>query len=273
MNSGQHPDNDSAIQALVNHWRNYMPGPNGPYIHPDDDPFIRKGLRSHINECTVRAFLKHRKVTRIHTWLHPVPYMGDLQRADLVLLMINPTVTYEDYGTQATESFQTELTAEIRQERRRCLALDPDFWWTSWFRYYGKLFGPTIRELAQSRKQNRYDVLASIASRLAILELVPYSSARIETVEDISYKLPSSNLARAAAWEIADRAKQRKATVIVRWTNEEGKKETRWRLGPPSTFGTHLIPNLTRIGFSKEAQQAVLKCLKKPYNDRFDNSL
>lgn len=265
MSSEQHEEENSAIQALVSHWKRYEPAASGPYIHQDDAPFIPERRRSPIRECSAEAYLKERKLGRVHAALHPVPYLGNLETADLFLFMINPSVTYGDYGTQASESFQKELAAQIRQERDLCLALDPKFSWTSWFAYYDRLLGPAVRALMVSRKRSRHDVLTSVASRLAILELVPYFSEKTDTAEDIADRLPSSKLARAAALEIAERARNRKATVIVRWNYEE-KTERRWRLGALSSYGNYVVASVTRSGFSKETQKAIMNRLKKPYN-------
>ena len=53
-----------------------------------------------------------------------MPYMGNLQRADVFLLMINPGVGWEDYEDAGNDRFEQALQENIAGNRKTCLAWD-----------------------------------------------------------------------------------------------------------------------------------------------------
>jgi hypothetical protein len=184
--------------------------------------------------------------------------MGNLKTANVFLFMINPSVELADYGTQSNEQFQSLLKAELAQSRSTCLALDPDYWWTSWFRYYSALFRPTLEALCKKSNLSYYDALKRCADKVAILELVPYFSQQASTIVDLFDELPSAVKAKAAAEEICLRAESGDVSVLIRWSNE-AQQNDRWKLGklPPERVKS----SSSRSGFSKDARTFLLNSL------------
>jgi hypothetical protein len=180
--------------------------------------------------------------------------MGNLESADIFLLMVNPSLGYADYGTNATQSFRAALSRNLKQEfaagGEQCVALDPEYWWSSWFIYYERLLRRTVREYANAEKISYLQSLNTLSRRLAILELVPYYSANASQITKPFLKgLKSAQRAIRAGQELARKAEARDATVIVRWTD-------RWNLG--SARG--IISNTSRNGF-RIGHEAILKRL------------
>ena len=53
---------------------------------------------------------------RFHLSLLPVPYVGDLARADIFLLQLNPGFSLSDYQELRVPSFKRHLERNLRQE-------------------------------------------------------------------------------------------------------------------------------------------------------------
>jgi len=239
----------AAIKKLVDHWKTYKPKRSFPKFHLKDEDEINAKSINEINVCSVSAYLNAHNLNKIHAALQPVPYVGNLQTADLFLLMINPSVALGSYGTQSKKEFQKELTKERHQTRSSCLALDPAFWWTSWFTYYNDLFGPSFKEMIKTTKKTYHQTLLEAASRTAILELVPYFSGSAQSVEGIESRLVSTTLAKRAATEICERANKGDASVVIRWSGRD-----RWGLGEIEE-SEYIGLSEGRNGLSKQARE------------------
>ncbi|MEX2650733.1 MAG: hypothetical protein WD673_17145 [Alphaproteobacteria bacterium] len=85
---------------LVNFWRRFKPS-EPHYAHPDDLEIFRSsggkyvladsmGFGDFISSPRFGDFQDH----RLHLSLLPAPYCGDLTRADVVILLLNPGLGY-----------------------------------------------------------------------------------------------------------------------------------------------------------------------------------
>jgi hypothetical protein len=75
-----------------------------PFAHPDDWPILRRRNGRYIDEerLDFEEFLRSSRFgafedDRLHLSLLPVPYVGDLQRADIVVLLLNPGFGFVDH--------------------------------------------------------------------------------------------------------------------------------------------------------------------------------
>lgn len=163
-----------------------------------------------------------------HCSLRPVPYLGNLQKADIFILLLNPVVGYSDYGTDARAEFRDALVQNIHQnfegDGGRCLALDPQSWWSSWFSWYEKMLRTTISKYVEDAKKTYLDALDDLSRRLAIIELVPYyssNSGRGKVKMGLVRELKSAQAAKEAAQELVQGAADDKVLVVVRWGGRE----------------------------------------------------
>lgn len=166
----------------------------------------------------------------IHKDLRPVPYLGDLRRADIVLLLLNPQVHLDDYLTNADERFRARLEDTLGQPNREfaspCLALDVAYWWTSWFRWYEPRLREPVLEAARYRKCSYLEVLSELAQRTAILQLLPYYGNQGGSIPmRIINSFDSSKYAREAAAEIIRTSADQDRFVVMWWAAEQ------WGLG------------------------------------------
>src|SRR5690349_12438055 len=85
--------------------------------------------------------------SRLHLGLLPIPFLGDLQRASIYVLGLNPGVGPLDYYAEyKIPKYQKALLTNLKQafgpNRLPFLFLDPQFAWHGGFDYWhGKLIG------------------------------------------------------------------------------------------------------------------------------------
>ncbi len=160
----------------------------------------------------------------IHPDFRPVPYLGDLKTAKVVLLMLNPSATLADYLAHKDVRFENRLHSTICQKKASpCLALDMEnFGWTGWFQWYENQLRGSLIDAARQTQKPYSDVLRSLSEKTAILELVPYyanngSQFPARFVQD----LPSAKKARAAAKYLIDNADKDDRLVILWWAQRK----------------------------------------------------
>lgn len=140
--------------------------------------------------------------TRLHLGLLPHPYCGDLRRASIYILLLNPGLSPMDYFAEyAVPGFREVLMANLRQELDRdhhCpfLFLDPQFAWHSGFDWWhGKLAG-VIAELQRSWRVSYAAARRRLGHEIASIELFPYHSANFRDADGWLRRLRSVELAQ-----------------------------------------------------------------------------
>src|SRR5690242_4396136 len=95
---------------LINFWRQ-CELTSAPFAHPDDLPVLRQngGRLIDAERVNFDAFIAGRrfgdfKDHRLHLSLLPIPYEGDLARAEIVILLLNPGFSYADYWAETNVS-------------------------------------------------------------------------------------------------------------------------------------------------------------------------
>ena len=158
---------------------------------------------------------------RLHLGLLPQPFFGDLRRASIYVLLLNPGLGPHDYyGEYAVPAFRKALLANLRQDFRRgsvpFLFLDPQFSWHGGFAWWhGKLAG-VISSLATTWSVPFAAARFRIAHELACIELVPYHSSNFRDAGDWIARLKSVALARAFVHDVVvPRVRRGRAIIIV----------------------------------------------------------
>ena len=170
---------------------------------------------------------------RLHLGLLPQPFLGDLRRASIYVLLLNPGLSPRDYyGEDRVGEYRKALVANLRQEFKRgslpFLFLDPQYSWHSGFSWWhGKLAG-VISCLSDVWAVSFAEARAWLARELASIELVPYHSPSFRDSGDWVKKLRSVALARALVHNVVvPRVRRGEAIVIVTrrardWNMREG---------------------------------------------------
>ena len=196
-------------EELVQYWRDCeFKAP--PYRHPDDSlppSRIQQGVDGYADY--VHALKEDRLSPKaLHLSLLPQPYHGDLESAEVIVLLTNPGLHPSDYFAEDVDpEFRQSIIRTIRQEMRSHMFLDPRWAWTSGFTWWEKKLRGVAQIVAREKFRGNYSrALADLARRVACLELVPYHSA--------SYR-PAADLASTKAVRRFAQEASRDRTIVV----------------------------------------------------------
>jgi hypothetical protein len=226
---------------------------------------------------------------QFHFQLGSMPFVGNLRKAQIFFLMINPGVNEDDYQDLRSGDTQQLFERNRQQELDYCFALRgnevPENAWIPYFRgpaRRGSVFGALIRELRQEGDETLIDLLET---KLAILELVPYYSqnsdliTRLQIVDgrDVDKRksdgasplrqggLPSAQLALDAVAEIA---KDEQNLIVTRWPT--GAR--RWHLKTNGNLNKDVLVKVVeshpRQGLCNEAKVAIKTKLREIASER-----
>jgi hypothetical protein len=155
-----------------------------PYLFPGDDKLRKTNDKTSI----YLSFDKYIKSSefgsssskKLHLGLLPLPYLGNLAKASIFILMLNPGLSPCDYLEQKFQDFRKTLIRNLKQENANddypFIYLNPKFAWHRGFEYWEKKFHEIIKELAKKSKTTYQQSMSKLAQRLACLELLPYHS-------------------------------------------------------------------------------------------------
>lgn len=195
---------------LLTAWRHVRTKP--PYVLPEDEVILRKPeYQRYWCQLGLKDFLASSEFgardSKLHLGLMPIPFLGRITSAPIVLLALNPGLNPVDYFG--------EYRYDLRAVRRRNLTrppampwLDPAFSWHSGFMYWHRKLRGVIDEVARARGLNHLAALEFVGHRIALLELVPYHSSSFGLPKSLVNELPSVGLVRSfVRQELVPRAK------------------------------------------------------------------
>ena len=139
------------------------------------------------------------KKPAFHLGLLPQPFMGDMKRADIYILTLNPGYSPVDYfGEYCVSGYREALLRNLRQDhsphRLPNLFLDPQFAWSGGHEYWHSRLHGVIAEFAKHHGWPYAKARSKLGSKLAIIELVPYHSASFNN--SMTRGLESTQLAK-----------------------------------------------------------------------------
>src|ERR1700722_8764281 len=188
--------------------------------HPEDEPHLRHrfGDSFDVNPRNLDEFLQSERFgkfddSRFHLSLVPVPYQGNLEQADIFILLLNPGFEYADYWAESRSlEFRQRLRINLLQEFEGIdfpfVCLDPEFCWHPGFRWWERKLRDVITRIAEKKfytSKTRYlDALRSLSQRLAAIELIPYHSQSFRA-HSLLRTLPSVAVARPYVRKTAKR--------------------------------------------------------------------
>jgi hypothetical protein len=256
---------------LLREWSHWNPA-TPPFILESDEVVLRSE-RSARAVITIRNWPDaHRaadfcapKDHRLHLGLLPQPFLGDLRRASVYVLLLNPGLGPTDYyGENEVPEYRKALLANLKQkfERRSLpfLFLDPQYAWHGGFGWWhGKLAG-VISRLAETWDVRFGKARARLARELASIELLPYHSPSFRDAGGWIRDLRSVTLARSFVCDIVvPRVRRGEAIVIATrqakiWNlpkhsgvvNYNGQQARAAHLSPNSPGGSAILRHLAR---------------------------
>ena len=207
---------------------------------------------------------------QFHLSLLPSPYVGDLSRADIFILALNPGFSLTDYCAEwHVPKFRRRLKRNLRQDFDRVdfpfFLLDPEFCWHGGFAWWEGKLREVATRIAKKKHGGRYfDALRELSRRIAAIELVPYHSIAFH-----EHRLISNSTRRAerrpllvsaeraihfANTVLLKRARSGKASIIITrkvkaWGLPNARRVINYRpslarsasLGPKSPGGKEIL--------------------------------
>lgn len=158
---------------------------------------------------------------QFHLSLLPSPYVGDLTRADIFILALNPGFSLTDYYAEwQVPKFRRRLQRNLHQNFDRVefpfFFLDPEFCWHGGFAWWEGKLREVASIIASERHGGRYfDALRELSQRIASIELVPYHSVAFHggrLIRDLASTRQAKDFARTA---LVKKASSGKASIII----------------------------------------------------------
>lgn len=186
------------MDDLVIYWK-LLEVTSGELIHPCDVVLLEKNKKIY---CDFEGFISSvdnlfYESSQLHTGLIPIPYAGDLNKACIYLLMINPGFSPNDYFSENNcKEYRDDLINSLKQENLDTdypfVFLNPKYCHTSGGQYWLKKFGSIIRKLNKEKELKYDDALKLVAKNICVLELFPYHSKNFNISNKIIRDLEST---------------------------------------------------------------------------------
>jgi hypothetical protein len=225
---------------LIQAWRDFYPGPQGPHLLEGDN-VLRARHGSWCCFDTWNAYVSNPTFAspndrRFHLGLIPVPFIGNLGRASVFVLLLNPGLGPHDYYAEyEVPAFRAARIANLRQRSSvPFLEFQPEFSWHGGFRYWHSKLAGLIFDFSKQVGASFSEARAFFQSQLAAIQLVPYHSATFALPNGALKKLVSVQLAKSYVHEIlVPRARARDCIIVVAragnvWGLQEGPSVVRY---------------------------------------------
>jgi hypothetical protein len=248
----------SQTTELVTAWCNWEPG-SPPYFLDGDDALLSKAASKEriATHSSWEAYIGEPGFglpgdTRLHLGLVPVPFAGDLGRARVFVLLLNPGLEPDDYFAEyKVPGFRDRLIWNLKQDFSRSeypfVYLDPSISWHSGYRWWHGKFQGVIADLAKKWDVGFADARQYFSNILACVELVPYHSVSYNLSDRIREQMRSVRIAREHVHEcLRPRAQAGEVLIVVtrhcvKWGLPESSHVVTY-LGS-ETRAAHLSPN------------------------------
>ena len=245
-------------EILLTMWRDWASqhlAPDTDLIHPSDAAIVHRMKSHHIariegwSQFQADPMFGSTTDRRLHLRLMPQPFIGDVARAKVVILLMNPGLAPVDYYAEfEAKEFREELRRNLVDGRTGTshpfLFLDPKWAWTGGYRWWHEKLKP-IFDHAAKEPRARAAAQQRIAQRLAVLELIPYHSKN-GPASSLAWRLETKKAAVLFAHDyVVPRANRGEVSVIV------ARQSRQWDLGV-SNDHPH-ITDLSKSGLTRRA--------------------
>jgi len=211
--------------SLLREWRKWDPEKFPYVLDADADVLESPRWKSRVvkypgwREATRDPDFWNSDDKRLHLGLFPVPFIGDMRKASIYVLMLNPGLGPGDYFEYKVPSFRRALLANLRQKHKKgampFVCLDPRFAWQGGFGYWHQKLKGVIKALAKSKRMSLAEARWTLGTELAVVQLVPYHSTTFVNQKALQ-QLTSVRLAKNFVRRtVAKRVRARDAIVIV----------------------------------------------------------
>ncbi|TKB71603.1 MAG: hypothetical protein E8D46_15780 [Nitrospira sp.] len=220
------------LEEMTTQWKKVIAG-KPPYFFPGDRKILEQSGVALVTHGSYDKFSKSDDLRECEAKpalfmdLIPQPYAGDLIKADIFLLQMNPGFGAHDYYAEyRDEHFRSTIELNLKQKLKGIkypfFVLNPAFAWHGGFKYWEARLRRFARAFQIRNRLSTYqDALSMLSHRVAVIELVPYHSRKWNLPRKIVSELPSSNAIKEFVRStVVERAKTGDAIVIVMRGNQ-----------------------------------------------------
>jgi hypothetical protein len=213
-------------RALIDAWTLFKKD-KPPYLLKDDEQILDsfRKRRLSITHDSYESYVmgddfNARDSGLLHTGLLPIPYLGDLQQANIFILMLNPGLGHHDYfAEENNQPYRKALIRNLRQQldkRYPMPFLNPAFSWHGGGQYWISRLKPFIEDIVKKKKCTFGEAMEVVSRSVCCLELVPYHSTSFKIPRSVLNALKSKILIRNFVHnDLLKRAKKNSACIIV----------------------------------------------------------
>lgn len=156
----------------------------------------------------------------LHTGLVPLPFVGDVRRAKVYFLLLNPGLSANDYYAEyEAKGFRQRLLANLRQDFTETeypfYPLDPDCAWHSGNEYWEGKLKHIALQLCQRSSLPHSQVRKFLAQSVCAIEMLPYHSVSLDVPWGAMKKFSSVALARRCVKALMPRAQAGGCMLVV----------------------------------------------------------
>lgn len=212
----------SIHHCLIEDWRKCdLQSP--PYMFPDDKKYLlgfRKARTYQSFDEYVSSSEFGMSDVNLHLGLIPLPFAGNLEKATIFILMLNPGLSAGDYfAEQEISEFRNAHIRSLQQENENddypFIFLNPEFAWHPGFGYWQKKFHNIVDEIRKQSGTTYQQAMSKFSKSLACLELIPYHS-KLFGAGSLLNKLPSAKVMRNYVQDVLlPKAKDDKVIIIA----------------------------------------------------------
>lgn len=156
---------------------------------------------------------------KIHIGLKPVPYVGNLNKASIFLLMLNPGLSTSDYIEDNTPVFNELYNNNIRQidnEIFPFFIINPKLCFHSGYKYWTKKLRAVIEKIKKSENISWLEAQKKISKKIAVLELIPYHSKSFRLSDKVIERMTSvRDIKNYVKKRLVPKARDHKCLIIV----------------------------------------------------------
>lgn len=186
-----------------------------PFVHPDDRAILRHPYYEYRDvDSFVHSLQFGKNDGGLQLGLMPCPFAGDLSRANVFVLLLNPGFEPVDlFGEHEVPAFSRAIERTLRQdladEAFPNVYLNPEFCWSGAYRWWESKVRDVARAYQMETGEDYWRSLQVISEHLATIELFPYHSvsspppfARLPSVMAARTFVTDTLVPRALAGEI-----------------------------------------------------------------------
>jgi hypothetical protein len=195
-------------EPFVEFWKICKPKSGQRNLHPEDLDWMRSHWQSALNDSIYSTWEEYAASSRfrtndkrLHLSLFPMPYLGSLREAKVILFLMNPSFGERDYSFEDRAGIRGRLERNLYQEFEDdfpFLFLDPNLSESGGFKWWQKPLRPLLEVLTVGRR-TPIQAMELMSQKIAAVELFPYHSVDTSDVKGVGKRkvLPSVLQARS----------------------------------------------------------------------------